>query len=215
MQKAIVPPRSLIMRIVCVLIAAAAFQGCSEEEPASPEAERGNLAGVVTRHKTGAGMPGIVVVLRADSNVIATTHTDADGRFDFGGLEAGAYEVRLTGLDLAGLDVRFDAVEPAQRDVTIAGNVEELVFTILTLVPPRITGEVFCNGVPVDGARMRVIGGTTDVIVTTSAQGKYGALDLTPGNYAVIPIDAPCAISPAFHTIELRPGQSGEADFSG
>jgi hypothetical protein len=215
MQNAIVsPPRSFV-RVVCVLFAAFLPISCSDDEPTSPDVQGGNLAGVVTRHKTGTGVPGIVVVLLADSSVIATTHTDGTGRFDFGRLDAGPYQVRLTGLDLAGLDVRFDTVEPEHRNVSVSGGREELVFTILTLVPPRITGDVFCAGTPVEGVRMRVVGGATDVVVTTSAQGKYGALDLTPGNYAIIPIDTPCTMAPAFHTIELRPGQSGEADFSG
>ena len=215
MQKWIAsPPRSFV-RLLCVLFAALLPVSCGDDEPASPDVHGGNLAGVVTRHKTGTGLPGIVVVLLADSAVIATTHTDATGRFDFGRLEAGSYQVRLAGLALAGLDVRFDTVEPAHRDVSVAGGSEELVFTILTLVPPRITGDVFCAGTPVEGVRMRVVGGATDVVVTTNAQGKYGALDLTPGNYAIIPIDTPCTMAPAFHTIELRPGQSGEADFNG
>jgi hypothetical protein len=215
MQKAIGSPPRFFVRVVCVLFAAFQPISCSDDEPASPDVGGGNLAGVVTRHKTGTGVPGTVVVLLADSTVIATTHTDGSGRFDFGRLAAGPYQVRLTGLDLAGLDVRFDTVEPEHRDVSVSGGSEELVFTILTLVPPRITGDVFCAGTPVEGVRMRVVGGATDVVVTTSAQGKYGALDLTPGNYAIIPIDAPCTMAPAFHTIELRPGQSGEADFSG
>jgi hypothetical protein len=215
MQKATVLPHRYNVRIVCVLLAALLSIHCSEDEPASPATESGNLAGVVTRHKTGVGMPGVIVVLLADSAVVATTHTDASGRFDFGRLEAGAYQVRLTGLDLARLDVRFDTVEPDRRDVMVGGSGEELVFTILSLVPPRITGDVVCAGVPVQGTRLRVVGGSTDVIVTTSAQGRFAALDLAPGNYAVIPLDAPCPMLPAFRTIELRPGQSGEADFSG
>jgi hypothetical protein len=86
---------------------------------------------------------------------------------------------------------------------------------VVALIPPRITGDVFCAGTPVDGARVRVVGGAADVTSLTNAQGKYGALDLLPGHYAVFPVDAPCAVTPLYHALELRPGQSGRADFGG
>ena len=118
-------------------------------------------------------------------------------------------------MDLAGLDPKLDALEPEQQPVQFNGSGTELVFTVVALVPPRITGEVFCAGVPVSGAQVRVVGGNADLTVATNEQGKFGALDLSPGHYAVLPVTTPCVVTPGFHALELKPGQARQADFGG
>lgn len=191
--------------------------GCMDErgEPAGPGGGSGGaVAGTVTRHKTGAGVPNVIAVLVGSSGVVATAHTDAAGRFVMPRVEPGSYALRLTGHDLAGLDTGFEVMEPDSRTVTIGRTNQDVVFTVVGLVPPRITGEIFCSGMPVAGARVRVVGGNADVIVTTNEQGKFGALDLTPGHYTVIPVSSPCTLGPSYQVVRLRAGQSADADFS-
>jgi hypothetical protein len=191
-----------------------ATAGCGDDGPAGPEPGSDVIAGSVTRQKTGVGVRDVVAVLIGGGRVVMTTHTDADGRFAFGSIDPGEYTVRLTGLDIAGLDSRFDVLEPESR-LAQSPSAEDLVFAVVGLVAPRVTGELRCGGAPIGGASVRVIGGSSDRTATTDALGRYAVLDLEPGNYAVIPVAAPCPVSPSFRAIELRPGQSGEADFEG
>ena len=66
---------------------------------------------------------------------------------------------------------------------------------------PRTAGEQ-------SGASLRVIGGEeTDVTVTSDVAGRYAATNLSEGVYAVIPIEAPCALSPAFQAVTVGKGQ--------
>ena len=90
-----------------------------------------------------------------------------------------------------------------------------LTFAIVGLIPPRVFGYVRCHGMLVPNAKLRVVGGNTDVLVVTNDQGKYGATDLTAGFYAVIPVEVPCAVDPSFTAVELKPGQGLEVDFEG
>lgn len=203
-----------VRRVVLPLAAIVAL-GCGDDSPSAPGTNGSGPGGSVTRHKTGEGVAGVVAVLLSAGRVVETAHTDAAGDFRFTTAKAGPYTVRLTGFEIAGLDSRFDAVEPVSQDIVVGGDPAALVFTVVGLIPPRITGEVFCGGAPVAGARVRVVGGNADVTVTTNAQGKYAALDLVPGHYAVIPVSMPCAVTPGFEAVELRPGQSGEVDFTG
>ena len=172
------------------------------------------MTGSVTRQKTGAGVPNVIAALVSTSGVAATAHTDAAGRFELTGIAPGAYTLRTAGHAIAGLDTRFEIMEPQSREVTVDGASRDVVFTVVGLVPPRITGEIFCSAAPVAGARVRVIGGDADVTVFTNEQGKFGALDLMPGHYTVIPLEAPCELTPAYRVVQLRAGQSADADFS-
>lgn len=201
---------------LALLLGLAPSGACSGDDgPSGPASGPGTIAGTVTRQKTGLGVPDIVAVLMHDGAIAATTHTDEAGRFRFPGLATGSYTVRLTGYDIAGLDARFDVVEPESRSMTVPDAGGDLVFTVVGVVAPRINGGIECGGLPAGGAQVRVIGGRTDTTVTANAVGRYALLDLDPGRYAVIPVGAPCAVEPKFHALELRPGQSGDADFAG
>lgn len=201
--------------MVAALLLCAA--GCTDgdRDPVGPGgAGNGVVTGTVTRHKTGDGVPNVIAALVSSSGVAATAHTDAAGRFEMTGIAPGTYTLQMAGHTIAGLDTRFEIMEPQSRDVTVDGSSPDFVFTVVGLVPPRITGEVFCGAAPVAGARIRVIGGDADVTVVTNEQGKFGALDLMPGYYAVIPVEAPCQLTPSYRAIQLRAGQSADADFS-
>jgi hypothetical protein len=187
----------------------------SDDEPAGPGAGSAAIAGTVTRQKTGVGVPGLVAVLIRDGQVVATSHTDAGGSFGFGSVAAGGYTVRLTGYDIAGLDPRFDVLEPQSQSMLVPDGDGAMVFTVVGVLAPRVTGAVTCGGGPAAGARVRVIGGSTDTTVVADAVGRYALLDLEPGRYAVIAVEVPCDASPDFHALDLLPGQAGNADFDG
>jgi hypothetical protein len=198
-----------------ILVAAALFACADGAAPDDNLGGSADVTGVVTVHKTGDGLPDVIVALATPTGVLASTHTDALGRFAFAGVPRGTHVVHLTGLELAGLDTRIQAIEPPAREITVAGEPIDLVFTVLTLIAPRITGVVSCGGLPVAGAHVRVAGGTTDVTLATDAQGRFVALDLAAGMYAVLMVDAPCIVNPAYQVVELKQGQAGSATFAG
>jgi hypothetical protein len=182
-------------------------------EPAQGDA---TLTGAVAFVKTGAGVPDLVVALLQGGHVVRTTHTLADGSFSFTGVGEGSYTARLTGLELTGVNLRATAFDPLERPVTLGSEPVDLAFAAVGLVPPRVAGDVVCGGVPVSGATLRIIGGEeTDVTVTSDVAGRYAATNLSEGVYTVIPLEAPCALSPAFQAVMVGKGQGGEADFSG
>lgn len=175
----------------------------------------GDVRGVVARQKTAAGVPGVPVALLRGGDVRRVTLTDSEGTFSFEGVEGGSWRVRPVATGLAGLDARFDAVEPIEWEITVDASPVDLVFAVVGLLPPRITGRVTCGGTGVAGARVRVVGGAADVVASTDASGLYSVLDLYPGSYAVWASDAPCALNPTHRVVELRQGQLAEAHFEG
>lgn len=189
---------------------------CDDDpEPTAPNEGTASVSGVVSTLKAGSGVSNLVVVLLQDGRVLRAEATDADGRFAFEDVAAGTYTARLTGLELSELSLRHTAFDPMARDFTLAGEAVELVFTAVGLLPPQVAGRVRCDGVPVEGAEVRVIGGEFDQVVATDAQGTYGATNLVAGHYAVIPVDAPCVLEPRYRAVVIRPGQTVETNFDG
>lgn len=202
-----------------LLVMTALAVGCSEEgSPAQGEdGTSPGVTGVVARQKTGVGVPGITVAAVAPGGTRAAAVTGPDGSFDTGPLPDGTYEIVPVGLELAGLDPRFDVMEPPRDTVQVSsGEARELVFAVVGIIPARITGEVTCGGQPDAGAVIRVAGGAgTDVEATTDAVGRYAVLDLLPGVYSVFPVSAGCSVAPAYMVMELRPGEFRRADLGG
>lgn len=201
---------------LCVVLCVTA--ACSDEtDPAGGGGQGEGVTGVVARQKTGVGVEGVTLSILSSGRVVAAAATAADGSFASGPIPDGTYEVVPVGLELAGLDPRYDVMEPARDTVQVAsGSGPELVFAVVGLVPARITGEVTCGGQPDPGAVVRVAGGgATNVSATADALGRYAALDLLPGVYTAIPESGRCPLSPAYVILDLRPGEFGRADFGG
>jgi len=202
--------------LALVLLAAGVAACDSSEEALGPTQGAAELTGTVAFVKTGAGVKDLVVALFSGSSVVATTHTLADGTFSFRDLAEGSYTARLTGFELTGVNLRAVAFDPVQRPVTLGTEAVDLAFAAVGLVPPRVAGDVLCNGAEVQGATFRVIGGEdTDVTVTSDVRGRYAAGNLSRGVYTVIPQSAPCTLLPAFQVVTVGAGQAAEADFSG
>jgi hypothetical protein len=175
------------------------------------------VSGVVARQKTGVGIPGVTLAVMAGGEVVTAAVTGPDGGFATGPLQDGSYEIVPVGLELAGLDPRFDVMEPARDTVRVSsGESPGMVFAVVGLVPARITGEVSCGGQPDPGAVIRVVGGAaTDRSATADVLGRYAVLDLLPGVYTAIPVSGSCSLAPSYMVLNLRPGEFGKADFGG
>jgi hypothetical protein len=207
-------PHTLRSGLLALLLAAL-LPACDDggTDPAPDSA--GNVHGSVASVKTGAGVPNLVVALSSGETLVGVAATDEAGEFALDDIPAGDYIARLTGIELSGLSPRHTAFEPVEQNVRVDGSGAVFGFGVVGLIPPRVTGEITCGGVPAVGAQVRVIGGETDVVVTSNEQGKYGATDLGPGHHAVLLIASPCTISPGWAAVELLPGQAVAVDFGG
>lgn len=208
------PGRWLLCTVAIALLTIAI--SCSDhDESTGLSSGPGQIDGTVTSEKTAHGIPNLVVALVHDGQVVAASPTDSSGAFSFRGLAQGDYVVRLTGIELSALDPLHNAFTPVADSITVGDTPARLFFAAVGLIPPRVVGVVSCGGTPVASARVRVIGASTDTVVTTTAQGRYGATQLDPGHYAVIVVDAPCTIDPPYDAVELLPGQAAQVDFAG
>ncbi len=209
--------RSAKVSIALAAIALAiALLACSDRDSSTGlSSGPGQINGTVTSEKTAHGIPNIVVALVRDGKVVAAAPTDSGGAFSFDALAQDDYVVQLTGIELSNLDPLYNAFTPVADSVTVGDTPVRLFFTAVGLIPPRIVGVVSCGGTPVGSAHVRVIGASTDTVVSTSTQGRYGATELDPGHYAVILAEAPCSVEPSYQAVELLPGQAAEANFAG
>lgn len=201
---------------VAAVLAVLAIGACQEPGGLDPPTGSASISGVVARQKTAEGVAGAVLALMDEEGaVLATTFSDRNGHFSFQEVAQDDYEVRLVAPELAGLDPLYDALEPDSWRFTLSSDPVDLVFAVVGLIPARITGIVVCGGTAAPGVEVRVIGGETNVTVVTEASGIFTALDLLPGTYAVIPLDAPCALAPGFTATSVRPGEFVDLSFGG
>lgn len=200
-------------------LALSLFAACGDDDgPAGNDgADRPGVSGVVARQKTGVGVAGVTVAVLSGTGVVHAVVTAPDGRFSTGPLADGVYELVPVGLELAGLDPRFDVMEPLRDTVAVSsGAADGVVFAVVGIIPARVTGEVTCGGQPDPTATVRVAGGTgTNRVASADALGRYAVLDLVAGVYTVIPESGACAVSPDHLILTLRPGEFGLADFGG
>ncbi|MGH7664202.1 MAG: MSCRAMM family protein [Gemmatimonadaceae bacterium] len=202
-----------------LLMSALLALGCRDDsESTGPQNRPADIAGSVTLVKTATAVPNAVVVLRQDDMVLRAAVTDAEGTFFFDDVPAGSYTLRLTGLELTGVNLLTTSFAPLEQAIDVGGG--ELVrvfFAGAGLVPARIVGHVRCDGVVVPDAAIRVVGGPADVTVTSSDQGKYGATSLPAGFYAVLLVSTPtpCTFASDVQVVEVLEGQQGTVDFDG
>jgi hypothetical protein len=130
---------------------------------------------------TGAGLAGWTIELYDGEVPIATTMTDADGYYQFCGLEAGDYTVKE--ITQAG----WYAVSPTSRDVTlICNNVTSQNFTNHELM--YISGQKLddCTGAGLAGWTIELYDGEVCIATTTTdADGYYQFFGLEAGDYTV------------------------------
>ena len=206
---------SLEIKALLRIAILAALLGCGDDsQPTGLHGGETTVRGTVASARTAVGVPNLIVALVSDGAVLAAAPTDAQGRFAFERVPSGSYMVHVTGLELSALSARHTVFEPAATQVAVGGTPLDLLFAAVGVIPPRIVGDIRCNGAVVD-AQVRIVGGETDIVVATNAQGRYAATDLAPGNYAVIVTEAPCTITPAYRVASLLPAQAAQVDFDG
>lgn len=190
--------------------------GCSDSSPIEPPAGSANVSGSVTTVKTATGVPNAVVALLQEGDIVRTAFTNTAGNFGFENLRAGDYTARLTALELTGLDLRFVSFAPVEVPFTVDEEPVQLFFAGNGLIPPHVVGDVFCNGAAVSDATVRVVGGEYDQTVQTNPQGRFGATNLSAGNYTVILLShaSSCTFDPIYRIVELLPGQGTTVEFS-
>ncbi len=190
--------------------------GCDDPAPTDPQGSAA-VSGSVTRVKTATAVPNAIIALLRGGEIVQTSFTDAAGNFAFEGIPAGEYSARITGLELTGLDLRFVSFAPVEVPLTVGNEPVELFFAGNGLVAPHVVGDVFCDGVPVEGVDIRVVGGDFDRRVETNAQGRYSATNLSAGHYTVLLLDhgSVCSFETTYGVVELLPGQGTTLDFVG
>jgi hypothetical protein len=169
-----------------------------------------NLNGV--QDSGEAGIAGATVTLRNALGVsVATTTTDASGKYLFGQLLTGVYSVTVSGLpsgltatfDLDGIDSESVAsftlgVTENKRDVDFGygydGSVGDTVWMDLNANGVQEEGEAGIAGVTVTLYKGAAVAATT----ATDASGIYFFGNLAPGSYSVAVSGLPAGVSQTF-----------------
>jgi serine-aspartate repeat-containing protein C/D/E len=173
----------------------------------------GSIAGQVQAHKHGDCnfaapefvLSGVTIELRdADGRLLATTTTDANGRYVFNNLKVGTYtvhEIQPAGYfdddqnvgSVGGLDDRIDSITnihlPAGTDATDYDFCEVLPGSIAGQVQAHTHGE--CNfqnpEIVLSGVTIELRDGEGHLLATTTtdSEGRYVFNNLAAGTYSV------------------------------
>ncbi|QDV43190.1 Serine-aspartate repeat-containing protein D precursor [Stieleria neptunia] len=156
-----------------------------------------------------AGIGGaIVTLIGQDGEIVATTATDSDGRYEFNDLPPGVYEVRetqpsgfLDGIDSAG-QVNGVPVGAAANDwirqINLPQGLSGTEYNFGELLPASLSGLVHADldgdcvrdddEIGLAGVMIRLLdeGGNEVASAVTNADGIYRFSNLMPGRYTVV-----------------------------
>ena len=140
--------------------------------PGLAAAQDGEISGTVT-DATGLVLPGVTVEARDAAGSGQVTVSDGAGRFTFGGLAPGTYEVTFTlpGFNAPPRIVEVGAGAAAPLDVQMEIGLEELVVVVGSRAQPRSVTE---STVPVD-------------VISTREFAALGDTDITNQLRAIVP----------------------------
>ncbi|MCA9134151.1 MAG: carboxypeptidase regulatory-like domain-containing protein, partial [Planctomycetales bacterium] len=152
-----------------------------------------------------APIAGVTITLVDESgNVVGTTRTDANGRYQFTGLRPGQYTVReaqpagyLQGGQKAGSGGGDDSLPDVISAVVLSAGAQLVEYNFCEIPPASLQGTVYvdldedcvydANEQPIAGVTMTLLDNQGNVVATTltDAQGVYRFTNLRPGQYTV------------------------------
>jgi hypothetical protein len=175
-----------------------------------PTVQPGEVLGVVTDATTKAPIGGVTVTLMLDHPhwvIVATTTSDAMGRFRFGDVAPGPYRVRF--FDASGKHPRtWWSSTVSYREagtLVVTGGAAAIANQALTTASGAIGGHVFAGQVgatvPLANIRVRVFDHAAGYVAgaTTGPDGFYEIRSLPPGTYLVQFVDPSRAHRPQWH----------------
>jgi hypothetical protein len=148
---------------------------------------------------TGSGAVGATITLSGAAN--ATTVSDANGNFSFGGLADGVYTVTPSEAGLL--------FSPASQTVTINGA-HQLGINFVSGVPSYVvSGQVSgAPGIPV------ILSGATTTTVIADGSGNFTFPTVVNGNYTVTPASPGYAVTPLSQSITVNNAAVSNVNFS-
>jgi inhibitor of cysteine peptidase len=162
------------------------------------------ISGKVTSN--GAGLSGVTMTLTSAylaEPVVALT--DAEGKYDFPGLET---PIKYT------VTPSKDGYYfiPASTQVTIQDASQENV-DFVGVLGFTVSGQVTLNSTGLGSVTM-VLSGTTSVTTQTDSQGNYSFSDVVPGTYTVTPSKQGYGFSPSSQTVTVTDGNQTGINFT-
>ena len=153
------------------MVAVSAVLAVTVPAPGAAAAQDASVSGTVT-DATGLPLPGVIVEARGPAGA-AFAVTDGTGRFTFGGLAPGTYEITfaLSGFNAPAQVVEIDAGVTLTVDVEMAFGLQEQVVVVGTRAQPR---SVIESTVPVD-------------VIAADAFASQGDTDLTNQLRTLVP----------------------------
>ncbi|MEZ6135299.1 MAG: SdrD B-like domain-containing protein [Pirellulaceae bacterium] len=167
-----------------------------------------------------------ITLLDANGNIVATTITDASGKYQFQGLRPGQYSVRqsqpsgyMQGGQRAGSGGGDDSQQDLIRAINLAAGTQLVDYNFCELLPGSIAGIVFAdldfdcvqdaNESPLAGVQIDLLDTSGAVIRTTrtDASGRYAFGELRPGAYSVREHQP----EGYFHGGQVAPASGGDA----
>ncbi|MBF0555060.1 MAG: choice-of-anchor D domain-containing protein [Nitrospirae bacterium] len=151
------------------------------------------------------GLSGVLVVLSGAGG--GATFTDSRGMYYFTGLSNGSYTV-IPG------DGGY-AFSPTSGSLTMSGPAVTQNFQASNAVTTvhSISGVIYSNGIGVAGVTVSLTGAASGT-TTTGANGMYGFLGLSDGNYTVTPSKTGLVFSPASAGVTLSGADSMGNNFA-
>jgi FtsP/CotA-like multicopper oxidase with cupredoxin domain len=172
-----------------------------------------SIAGTV-KDESGKGLKDAQLTLSSATNTIATTNSNADGNYGFSDLTPGTYTVLVT---LEGF-----SFNPFKKEVRVRGSESHQVdFTGTTTAPPppatklTISGRVKdANGAGVSEVTITLKGPNGDRTANTASDGTYSFIELSAGNYTLVPSKTGSAFQQTSVVVTLTTENATNIDFT-